>query len=347
MELSYSVMPPPSAAIGDVALACQRAGLHSIALADSPLIARELYVSCASCLTQTDSLNVITGVTNPLTRHPSVTASAIAALCELAPGRLQVGIATGDSAAWGAGLRPAKVSALRDYILAVKQLLRGEPATWEGNTFSAHWESYDPALAPPIYVACSGPKVLRMAVEVADGIIPAMGYAAENIDHVRRLVADACEVFDRDRRTFAVWWYGEFRFGPSADTVLQSHLGSDSQWLVMGSTEGKLIPPEYIPLLREMHADGHDLSTAYKDPDRGEKLVERAKTLGIYDWLYERAARLCGTPREIAARLQTFQDQGLDRWMLWQDGGEGDYRDSPAKLGEVVAEFDAMNRPVS
>ena len=337
MELSYNIMPPPGSVMGDVALACEKAGLHSVALADSPLISRELYVSCASCLTQAPSLNVMTAVTNPLTRHPSVTASAIAALCEMAPGRLQVGIATGDSAAWGAGLRPAKVSVLRDYILALKQLLKGETATWEGNEFSAYWDGYDPALAPRVYVACSGPRVLRMAVEVADGIIPAMGYAQENIDHVRQLVADACQEFGRDRDSFEIWWYSEFRFGRNAETVLQSHLGSDSQWLVMGSTKGKLIPSEYIPLLREMHGDGHDLAVAYKDPERGAKLVERAKTLGLYEWLYERASRLCGTPPEIAERLKTFRDQGLDKWMLWQDGGEGDINDMPARLGEVLA----------
>ncbi|MEC7913663.1 MAG: hypothetical protein VX918_05230, partial [Chloroflexota bacterium] len=55
-----------------------------------------------------------------------------------------------------------------------------------------------------------------------------------------------------------------------------------------------------------------------------------------YDWLYARASRLCGTPAEIGARLQSFQKQGLDQWCLWQDGGEGDYNDIPVRLGEVL-----------
>ena len=336
MKLSYNLMPLSFQNMRPVALASERAGLHSVAVADSPLISRELFVSCAECLRETKSLNVMTAVTNPLTRHPSVAASAIATLCEMAPGRILIGIATGDSAAWGAGLRPAKVSVLSDYIVALKQLLRGEVATWQGHEFSLQWDGYDPSSAPPIYVACSGPRVLRMAVEVADGIIPAMGYAPQNIAHVKQLVADACVEFERDIHEFAIWWYSEFRFGESAEEVLKSHLGADSQWLVMGSTEGKLIPPEYIPLLKEMHADGHNLAVAYKDLERGEKLVQRAKSLGLYDWLYARASRLCGTPAEIGARLQSFQKQGLDHWCLWQDGGEGDYNDIPAKLGETL-----------
>lgn len=336
MKLSYNLMPPSFSEMRSVALASERAGLHSVAVADSPLISRELFVSCAEVLRGTKWLNVMTGVTNPLTRHPSVAAAAIAALCEMAPGRVVVGIATGDSAAWGAGLRPAKVSMLRDYITALKQLLRGETARWQGQEFRLNWERYDPEVAPPIYVACSGPRVLRMAVEVADGIIPAFGYAPQNIALVRQLTANACREFERDTDGFATWWYSEIKFGCSTEEVLKSHLGVDSQWLVMGSTEGKLIPPEYIPLLRQMHADGHNLENAYKDPERGEKLAERAKSLGIYNWLYDRASRLCGTPSEIGARLQAFQSQGLDRWCLWQDGGEGDHNDMPTKLGEVL-----------
>ncbi len=309
MKLSYNLMPPSFQNIQPIALASERAGLHSIAVADSPLISRELFVSCAECLRETKSLNVMTAVTNPLTRHPSVAASAIATLCEMAPGRILIGIATGDSAAWGAGLRPAKVSVLSDYIVALKQLLRGEVATWQGHEFSLQWDGYDPSSAPPIYVACSGPRVLRMAVEVADGIIPAMGYAPQNIAHVKQLVADACVEFERDIHEFAIWWYSEFRFGESAEEVLKAHLGADSQWLV---------------------------TVAYKDLERGEKLVQRAKSLGLYDWLYARASRLCGTPAEIGARLQSFQKQGLDHWCLWQDGGEGDYNDIPVKLGETL-----------
>ena len=108
----------------------------------------------------------------------------------------------------------------------------------------------------------------------------------------------------------------------------------------MGSTDGKLIPPEYIPLLKEMHADGHNLEVAYKDRERGEKLVQRAKSLGLYDWLYARAARLCGTPEEIGTRLRSFQNQGLDQWCLWQDGGAGANTDIPVKLGEVLTFVD-------
>lgn len=340
MRISFNLLPKPWQEMTTIAAACEREGLHSIALADSPLIARELYISCAACLQATRSLRVMTAVTNPLTRHPSVTASAMMSLSEMAPGRVALGIATGDSAAWGVGLKPAKIAELRAYIVALQSLLREETAAWNGHTFRSYWDGRQRDSAVPVYVACSGPKVLRMAVDAADGIIPAMGYAPENIAHVKNLVEDACREVGRDPATFDVWWYADVTFAPSADDAMAQDLGSDSQWLVVGSTDGKLIPAEYIPLLEEMHRDGHDLQTSYKNPQRSRTLVERAKQLGLFDWLHNRAARLWGTPEDVGRRLAELDALGLSQWCLWQDGGDGEAADVPAMLGAAMRAMD-------
>ena len=62
-------------------------------------------------------------VTNPVTREPSVMASAIASLEIISQGRAVLGIGRGDSAVHNIGLKPASVEATRDYILAVRELL--------------------------------------------------------------------------------------------------------------------------------------------------------------------------------------------------------------------------------
>ena len=104
----------------------------------------------------------------------------------------------------------------------------------------------------------------------------------------------------------------------------------------MGGTEGKLIPPEYIPLLQQMHADGHDIQTSYKNPNRGRQLVERAKGLGLYDWLYERDSRLHGTAEEIGQRLRELGSRGIDQWCLWQDGGDYPATELPPALRRAL-----------
>jgi 5,10-methylenetetrahydromethanopterin reductase len=96
-----------------------RAGVSVLALPDSPAFIRELYVTAAMAATHTERTTIMTGVTNPVSRDPSVTAAALFTLDELAPGRISLGIGTGDSALWGVGKRPAKLARLREYILAV------------------------------------------------------------------------------------------------------------------------------------------------------------------------------------------------------------------------------------
>ena len=99
--------------------AAEEAGFDSLGISDSPAIFKELYVTSAYCALNTSGIRVISAVTNPVTRHPSVTASGLFALDQLAPGRIGLGIATGDSALWGMGKRGiATVAHLRQYLTA-------------------------------------------------------------------------------------------------------------------------------------------------------------------------------------------------------------------------------------
>ena len=313
--ICLNIVPPPLKSVADIAMACERVGLHAIGFVDSPLVAPELYLCCGTSLFATSRLNVFTAVTNPVTRHPSVAASAALSLSELAPQRVAIGLATGDSALWGVGLRPAKVAFLREYIVALKALMCGEEAIWQGHTFRMHWDNIDPNSAPPVYVACSGPRVLKMAAQVADGVIVSMGYSPEDVAYVLSVISESCAEVGRDTKEVEVWWYSEFTFGPDAETVMEFGLASETHWLIMGGTEGKRIPEEYKPLLHELHSDTFDLETYLKSPDRGRVLAKRAKKLGISDWLVARSARLWGTPNDIGTRLEELREQGLGN--LW------------------------------
>ena len=318
------------AAIADVA---ERAGITDIGIVDSPLVARDLYVSSVACLLQTDKLRVQTAVTNPVTRHPSVTAGSALSLGELAPGRVVIGIATGDSAVWGVGLKPAKVGELCEYIVALKALLRGEEATWRGASFRGHWKNLDPSLAPPVYVACSGPKTVQASAQVADGLIIAeMGYTPADVAHVRALIEEGCAEVGRDPEELDLWWGADVRFSDSVADATAAGIASSSVWLTMGSTKGKRIPEGFVPKLRRLHADTHNLET-YAD-SRGEILAERARKLGVYDWLVERSARLYGSPDDVRSRMDELRELGIENWYLWPEGD--DIKTCINNLGTIV-----------
>src|SRR6266542_1584193 len=77
---------------------CEELGFSHLWIGDSHLIWREAYVNLTAIVVHTSRVTLGTGVTNPVTRHPAVVASAFATLAELTPRRLVVGIGLGASA---------------------------------------------------------------------------------------------------------------------------------------------------------------------------------------------------------------------------------------------------------
>jgi 5,10-methylenetetrahydromethanopterin reductase len=323
--------------------ACDEAGFDMIGVPDSPVFLREMFVSATCCVLSTAQARIFTAVTNPVTRHPSVTAAGLIALNDLAPGRIVLGIAAGDSALWTVGLKPAPVAQLREYIVAVKALLRGEAAHWQGQTFSAQWDKWSPPLDIPIYVACAGPKTLQMAAEVADGVVAYVGFAADDITRAQRAIADGLAAAGRKSDEFDVWWNAQVFFAPSIEEAKETTLGWSPQWLTEGTLAGKGIPEEYHDALREMNADTHDIDAIYKTPERPRILVERAKRLGLYDWLISRAPGLWGTPDDVAARFEAYFDAGMSNWTIFVGGNEADRFEFVETLAkQVVPRLESM-----
>ena len=321
--------------------AAEDAGLEMLGVSDSPMLVKELYVVSTYCALNTSRIKIVSAVTNPVTRHPSVTASGIYALDTLAPGRVGLGLATGDSALWGIGKKGiATVDHLREYILAVKGLLRGEEVQYKGASFSHHWADYGSPSDVPVYVACSGPRVLAMASQVADGLIMSMGYGPENIQYIKSIISKSCAEVGRDPEELDVWWQTALSFSSSVEEGMRTNLGVNINWMTMGSMEGKLIPEEYREGLSQLTRDEHSFSATYHNVDRGTWTVQRAKELGIYDWLVGRSPRLWGTPRDISHRLAEMAEMGVTNWLFYCGLAGIDKQDLVRKLArEVVPNF--------
>src|SRR5213593_2885598 len=90
---------------------------------DSQLRRRDTYVLLAAAARVTERITLGTLLANPVNRHASVTASSIATIDELAPGRVLLGWGVGDTAVRLAGLRPARVKELEDSTRLMRALL--------------------------------------------------------------------------------------------------------------------------------------------------------------------------------------------------------------------------------
>lgn len=167
-------------------------GFDQLWLTDSSLHSRNPYVYLTLAARRTTRLVLGTAVTNPVTRHPAVTAVAISSVDAVAGGRAILGIGAGDRPLLSLGLKPAPLAQLEASVVAIRGLLAGDTVDIDGNGFAladAHMRVQGRADIP-IYMSASGPKTLELAGRVADGVILLGGLHPEGlqwaIDHIDR-----------------------------------------------------------------------------------------------------------------------------------------------------------------
>jgi 5,10-methylenetetrahydromethanopterin reductase len=153
----------------DEAALAERVGFDAVWFGDSQLLWRELYAIVGAATVRTERVLLGTGVTNPVTRHVSVTASALVTLQELSGGRVVAGIGVGDSAVKTLGQRPVSRAALAQYVRDVRGLAEGERVV--SPTGELHLNFGAPGRCPPMVIAASGPKMLELAGEIGDGAV--------------------------------------------------------------------------------------------------------------------------------------------------------------------------------
>lgn len=125
-------------------------------------------------------------VNDPYTRHPAITASAIATLDELCDGRAVLGLGIGGQGFGELGLEnKLPVAALREAVTVVRGLLRGEQVDVQGKvvTLNNGRFSFTPLREHiPIYFATHGAQVSKLAGKIADGVLIANTLLPEVFD---------------------------------------------------------------------------------------------------------------------------------------------------------------------
>lgn len=159
----------------ELARLAEEKGFQSLWFAENPFN-RGVWPAMTACLLATQSIRIGVGVFNPYNRHPTLMAMEVAAFDELANGRSALGIGSGiGDRVTRMGLSYAKpLAAVRDCVTIVRGMLRGETVTYAGSAFSVEKVRLEcPVLRPdmPIYVAATGDQALRVAGQVADGVM--------------------------------------------------------------------------------------------------------------------------------------------------------------------------------
>ncbi|MQA10711.1 MAG: LLM class flavin-dependent oxidoreductase [Pseudonocardiaceae bacterium] len=185
--ISFGVRFPPCVPASEVAAAVElseRKGFDVAWIADSQLLWRDVFATMALAAAHTERIGLATAVTNFVTRFPSVVASAINTVHELAPGRVLLGVGTGDSSVKPLSVRPSKLTELRASIEQLRTLLGDEFHDYDGRRSKLR----DPVGQVPVHLAASGPRTLGMAGELADGVLTLAGVSPETLAGTRDAV---------------------------------------------------------------------------------------------------------------------------------------------------------------
>jgi len=177
--LRIGVRIPSCAPVNEIAEVVRHAedlGIEELWFPDSQLLWRDVFSVLTAAALSTERIRLGTAVTNLATRHPSVVASAARTIAELAPGRLTLGIGVGDSSVGPIGLKPTTRARLTEGLAQLRALLGGEE--WDYGTVSSRLR--DPA-SVPLHLAASGPRNLRLAGEIADGVILLSGISVDTL----------------------------------------------------------------------------------------------------------------------------------------------------------------------
>jgi 5,10-methylenetetrahydromethanopterin reductase len=272
-------------------------GYSHIWVGDSHLIWREAYVNMAATALSTTRVKLGTGVTNPLTRHPSVVASAYATLEEYAPGRTIVGIGLGDSSVETMGMKPAKLSYFEKTMAEMRELLDGKEVQLETGKIHLLHPCKNKV---PIYIAASGPKMLELSGRIADGIIVLVGVADEYIAHARERIAAGAKAAGRKAEdiNLVLWVPCAVSDAAPAKDAVKAHVAR-----VVAHPLPYVLDPNEQKVLEEIR----------KTYDYYHHMDQQANHAEVIpDWLVDKFA-IAGTVAECRAQIERIKKTGIQQ----------------------------------
>lgn len=170
LDFGVTFLPdPPARTFVDRIARAEQLGFRYGWTYDSHILWQEGYVFLTLAAAATSTIKLGHCVTNPGIREPTVTASAYATLQEISGGRMVMGIGRGDSSRRVVGLEPVPIKQFEQSLEMIKDLMNGRPVRWNDRDLHLTWAEGRAEI--PMYVAGYGPRALRVAGRVGDGVV--------------------------------------------------------------------------------------------------------------------------------------------------------------------------------
>ncbi len=292
-------------------------GFEAVWQAESRLV-RDAIVPMAAYAAVTEKIKVGSGVINNWTRNIGLLASTFLTLDDLAPNRVICGIgAWWDPLAQNVGIERRKpLTAMRETVEVLRRLLNMERVTFHGEFHHVEGIELDVVHGRreprnvPIYIGATGPKMMELAGEIADGVV--MNYCvppAYNDPAMEQLEAGAAkagrtlESIDRPQLVVA-----------SVDNDRAKALDTSRELLTQ-----YLAQQPHIAKASGVSQDVVDKIQAILGWPATHEQIQQAKHL-VPDDLVERITA-SGTPEDARRKVQEYIDHGCTCPILYPVGG--------------------------
>ena len=169
------------------------------------LMIRSAMVILPAVALATERIEIGCGIFNPYTVNSAELAMFCATMDELSGNRFNLGLAAGakDFLDWVGLEQTRPLSAMRESVAAIRALLRGDVAAMEGRFLTWHSEAYlrfDAPRVTPIYIGAMGPKMLALAGEIGNGVLPLL-FPPEHYFNVEPLLENGLRNRDNGLRS--------------------------------------------------------------------------------------------------------------------------------------------------
>jgi alkanesulfonate monooxygenase SsuD/methylene tetrahydromethanopterin reductase-like flavin-dependent oxidoreductase (luciferase family) len=194
---------------------------------------------------------------------------------------------------------------MRAYVAAVRELLNGRGAEVEGRFTPPPARSQ----AMPLLIATDGPRGLRLAGEMADGVIIAVGRSPEAVDRKVAIVREAAERFGRDPSDVEVWGRCLASVRDTREEVVAevgAFLASIAGWAFKAPHMRALVPEGLKGAIEEMEGR-FDPVNSVKIGGEGAALLEE---LGLTALMLGLNA-IAGTPEDVGLQLDELARHGV------------------------------------
>jgi len=292
-----------------LAMEIEAMGFDYLLCPDTQNLAPDPYGQLSLAADATETLHLGTGVTNPITRDAAVTATAMMTLQQESGGRAICVIGRGDSSAAHIGVNNATTAQLRTCSERIKAYMSGATIDRNATESGLRWLQGQDIPPPPVDIACTGPKTIRMAVETGDRISFAVGSAPERIEWAMSTATDHLEKIGRDRSSISIGAFVNLVCDEDEQRAInlgRMIAGMVAHFAGMKNAPVDHLPPQLKDLAVHMQSrydmEHHAQEEASHAPEVSDEFV---------DWF-----SICGPPEKCRQRLRSIVEQGLDHVYL-------------------------------